>query len=62
MSDLTTAQRQRQNILDNPYALQTAEQHLGLGGLAYAGGPVFTKKHVTPCAVIGPTLGDRELN
>jgi len=35
MSDLTTAQHQRQNILNNRYALQAAEQHLALGGTRF---------------------------
>lgn len=47
MSDLTTSQHQRQNILNNRYALQAAEQHLALGGIAFEGQPVFTKQQVT---------------
>ena len=47
MSDLTTSKHQRQNILNNRYALQTAEQHLGLGGVAYQEETVFTKLQVT---------------
>ncbi|MBU7438602.1 DNA-binding protein [Paraburkholderia fungorum] len=47
MSDQTTAQHQRQNILNNRYALQAAEQHLELGGVAYHGEMVFTKQQVT---------------
>lgn len=47
MSDLTTSPHQRQNILNNRYALQTAEQHLGLGGVAYQEETVFTKQQVT---------------
>ncbi|MFM0390512.1 DNA-binding protein [Paraburkholderia phytofirmans] len=47
MSDQTPAQYQRQNILNNRYALQAAEQHLDLGGVAYQGEMVFTKQQVT---------------
>lgn len=47
MSDLATSPHQRQNILNNRFALQAAEQHLALGGLAYEGQTVFTKQQVT---------------
>lgn len=46
MSDLTTSPHQRQNILNNRYALQAAEQHLALGGTHFEGGTVFTKQQV----------------
>lgn len=46
MSDLTTSPHQRQNILNNRYALQAAEQHLSLGGVAFEGQTVFTKQQV----------------
>ena len=46
MSDVTTAQLQRQNILNNRYALQAAEQHLQLGGVVFQGQTVFTKQQV----------------
>lgn len=61
MSDLTTAQHQRQNILNNRYALQAAEQHLGLGGLAYAGETVFTKQQVTVLFDISDATVERYL-
>jgi hypothetical protein len=41
--DLTTSQRERQNILNNRYALAKAEAHLALGGLPHDGEAVFTK-------------------
>ena len=47
MSDLAASPHQRQNILNNRFALQAAEQHLALGGLAYEGQTVFTKQQVT---------------
>ena len=46
MNDHTTAQLQRQNILNNRYALQAAEQHLQLGGVVFQGQTVFTKQQV----------------
>ena len=46
MSDFTTAQLQRHNILNNRYALQAAEQHLQLGGVVFQGQTVFTKQQV----------------
>ena len=46
MNDLTTALLQRQNILNNRFALQAAEQHLQLGGVVFQGQTVFTKQQV----------------
>ncbi|WP_045827166.1 hypothetical protein [Teredinibacter turnerae] len=44
--DLTESSHDRQNILNNRYALQQAEQHLGLGGMEFDGEMVFTKAQV----------------
>ena len=44
--DLTASSHDRQNILNNRYALQQAEQHLGLGGVILEGETVFTKAQV----------------
>lgn len=44
--DLTASSHDRQNILNNRYALQQAEQHLGLGGVIFEGETVFTKAQV----------------
>ncbi|EMK6816685.1 hypothetical protein V9K21_001499 [Vibrio cholerae] len=44
--DLTASSHERQNILNNRYALQQAEQHLGLGGVNFEGETVFTKAQV----------------
>ncbi len=44
--DLTESSHDRQNILNNRYALQQAEQHLGLGGVQYQGETVFTKQQL----------------
>ncbi len=44
--NLIASSHDRQNILNNRYALQHAEQHLGLGGVNFEGEMVFTKAQV----------------
>jgi hypothetical protein len=44
--DLTSSPRDRQNILNNPYALEKIEEHLGLGGTYYEGELLFTKQQL----------------
>lgn len=44
--ELTESSHDRQNILNNRYALQQAERHLALGGVVYEGETVFTKAQV----------------
>lgn len=44
--DLTESLSDRQNILNNRYALEHAEQHLALGGVVFDGETVFTKAQV----------------
>lgn len=44
--DLTESSHDRQNILNNRYALQQAEQHLALGGVIFKEETVFTKAQV----------------
>jgi hypothetical protein len=44
--DLTASTHDRQNILNNRYALQKAEKHLNLGGVLFHGERVFTKQQV----------------
>lgn len=44
--DLTTSPLDRQNILNNRYALQKLEAHLGLGGTLYEGEILFTKQQL----------------
>lgn len=41
--DLTVSPLDRQNILNNRYALEKLEEHLGLGGTIYEGELLFTK-------------------
>lgn len=45
--DLIDSSLERQNILNNRYALQQAERHLNLGGISFEGETVFTKAQVT---------------
>ncbi|MEY4978066.1 MAG: hypothetical protein RLZZ352_336 [Pseudomonadota bacterium] len=59
MSDLTTSPHQRQNILNNRYALQAAEQHLALGGTHFEGATVFTKQQVMALFEISDTTVER---
>ncbi len=44
--DLTASEHDRQNILNNRYALEQAEKHLSLGGVQYQKQLVFTKYQV----------------
>lgn len=44
--DLTESSHDRQNILNNRYALKQAEKHLDLGGVEFLGETVFTKAQV----------------
>ncbi len=44
--DLTTSPLDRQNVLNNRYALETLETHLGLGGTYYEEELLFTKQHL----------------
>lgn len=45
-ADLTTSPKDRQNVLNNRYALEHAERHLSLGGISYQGETVFTKQQL----------------
>ncbi len=44
--DLTTSPLDRQNILNNRYALEKIQEHLGLGGTLYQGEILFTKQQL----------------
>ena len=44
--DLTASPLERQNILNNRYALEKLEDHLGLGGVFFEDEWVFTKQHL----------------
>jgi hypothetical protein len=45
-TDLTTSQHNRQNILNNPYALSKVEEYLELGGVLFENEMLFTKQQL----------------
>jgi hypothetical protein len=45
-NDLTSSPIDRQNVLNNRYALEKIEEHLALGGLAFEGDSWFTKQQL----------------
>jgi len=45
-NDLTVSQSDRQNVLNNPYAVSKLQEHLALGGITYKGKVVFTKQQL----------------
>jgi hypothetical protein len=45
-SNLTTSQHNRQNILNNPYALKKVEEYLELGGILFEDELIFTKQQL----------------
>jgi len=51
-SDLTTSDVNRQNILNNDYALEKVELHLALGGLMWKDEHIFTKAKVAQLLTI----------
>ncbi|MBF4296305.1 DNA-binding protein, partial [Vibrio anguillarum] len=60
--DLTESLHDRQNILNNRYALQKAEQHLALGGVQFDGEAVFTKQQVMELFEISERTIERYLS
>lgn len=60
--DLTTSSHDRQNILNNRYALQQAEQHLALGGVSFNGETVFTKLQLVELYEISEATIERYLS
>ncbi|WP_241602183.1 DNA-binding protein [Rosenbergiella nectarea] len=60
--DLTESLYDRQNILNNRYALQKAEQHLALGGVKFDGETVFTKQQVIELFEISERTIERYLS
>jgi hypothetical protein len=45
-NDLTASQRDRQNVLNNRYAVSKIEEHLALGGISYKEERLFTKQQL----------------
>lgn len=60
--DLTVSVHDRQNILNNRYALQKAEQHLELGGVDFDGERLFTKQQVMELFEISEATVERYLS
>jgi len=60
--DLTESLHDRQNILNNRYALQKAEQHLALGGVQFNGEEMFTKQQVMELFEISERTIERYLS
>jgi len=59
VNDLTNSQRDRQNILNNRYALEKVEEHLGLGGILYQDNMVFTKQQLITIFEVSDTTIER---
>jgi hypothetical protein len=60
-NDLTTSQRDRQNILNNRYAVGKVEEHLALGGTTYQGEVLFTKQQLVELFGISESLIEKYL-
>lgn len=60
--DLTTSPVARQNVLNNPYALNQLETHLALGGLQFEGETLFTKAQAAEILDVDERTIDRYLN
>lgn len=61
-NDLTNSQLDRQNILNNHYALEKIEEHLGLGGILYQDTLVFTKQQLADLLEISESTIEKYLN
>lgn len=59
--NLTDSQRDRQNILNNRYAISKVEEHLALGGIAFREEQVFTKQQVTDLLEVSDSTIERYL-
>jgi len=58
-NDLTTSPIDRQNVLNNKYALEKIEEHLSLGGIEYEGETLFTKQQLTELYEVSATTVER---
>ena len=61
-SDLTESNIERQNILNNPFAIQKLEDKLTLGGVKYQGETIFTKIDVAQIFDIDERTVERYLS
>lgn len=60
--DLTTSNYDRQNILNNRYAIEQAESYLALGGVQFQGESVFTKQQIIELFDISEATIERYLS
>lgn len=59
--DLTASQRDRQNVLNNRYALQKIQDHLALDGVMYAGDVIFTKHQLASMFAVSESTIEKYL-
>ncbi len=60
-NNLTNSSIDRQNILNNKYALEKVEEHLSLGGLDFEGDTFFTKQQIMQIFEVSDTTVERYL-
>jgi hypothetical protein len=58
-NDLTSSPIDRQNVLNNRYALEKIEEHLALGGLEFEGDRWFTKQQLVEMYEVSDTTVER---
>lgn len=58
-NDFTSSPIDRQNVLNNRYALEKIKQHLSLGGVAFEGDILFTKQQLTELYEVSDTTVER---
>jgi hypothetical protein len=61
-NDLTNSPIDRQNVLNNRYALEKIEEHLALGGLTFQGEVVFTKQQLIDLFAISESTIEKYLS
>lgn len=61
MKDLTVSNIDRQNVLNNPIALETIQEYIGLTGMFYNGEYVFTKDRLSSFYNISESTVERYL-
>ncbi len=61
-NDLTTSSIDRQNVLNNRYALEKIEEHLSLGGLEFEGDALFTKQQLMELFEISDSTVEKYLS
>lgn len=58
-NDFTSSPIDRQNVLNNRYALEKMKEHLSLGGVAFEGDILFTKQQLTELYEVSDTTVER---